>query len=116
MTPVAHRKPAANRWLANIGSGYADAAVGGVIYIVLTPVLIRSVGVEAYGVWLLSHAITFYLKFFDFGCGDQRIKYTTQFVFELRVNVFTRNRVKRQRIDGQNNGQCGEKERANAIG
>lgn len=74
MTPIVDDGPAPRRWLANVGSGYAEAAVGGVIYLALTPVLIRTVGVEAYGVWLLSHAITFYLKFFDFGCGDAQVR------------------------------------------
>ncbi|MFO1378429.1 MAG: oligosaccharide flippase family protein [Steroidobacteraceae bacterium] len=74
MTAAAGDRPAPRRWLANIGSGYAEAAVGGVIYLALTPILVRTVGVEAYGVWLLSHAITFYLKFFDFGCGDAQVR------------------------------------------
>lgn len=74
MSPAAPLGPANRRWLANVGSGYADAAVGGLVYLALTPVVIRSVGVEAYGVWLLSHAITFYLKFFDFGCGDAQVR------------------------------------------
>jgi len=74
MIPVASHPPATHRWFANVGSGYADAAVGGIIYLALTPIVIRSVGVEAYGVWLLSHAITFYLKFFDFGCGDAQVR------------------------------------------
>jgi len=74
MTLLADDSRAPRRWLANVGSGYAEAAVGGIIYLALTPVLIRTIGVEAYGVWLLSHAITFYLKFFDFGCGDAQVR------------------------------------------
>ena len=74
MNPVAPQTPVSHRWFANVGSGYADTAVGGLIYLALTPIVIRSVGVEAYGVWLLSHAITFYLKFFDFGCGDAQVR------------------------------------------
>jgi hypothetical protein len=56
------------QWLANLGSGYADIFVGSVI-LLLTPVVIRTFGVENFAVWILCHSILFYLGFFDIGSG-----------------------------------------------
>lgn len=62
------------RWLANVGSGYADALVGGVLYLALTPVVIAHLGTEAYAAWLIAHAITFYLGFVDLGFGAAQVR------------------------------------------
>lgn len=62
------------RWLANVGSGYADALVGAVVYICLTPLLIARLGVEAYAAWLLGYAITYYLNFLDLGFGPAQVR------------------------------------------
>ncbi len=61
-------------WLRNIGFGYAETAVGGLTYIVLTPFLIDRLGTEAFAVWLISNAITFYLGFLDLGFGEAQVR------------------------------------------
>ena len=57
----------ARRWLLSVGLGYAEIAVGAVIFIVMTPLLVSRLGAEAYAVWVLGHAIAAYLRMFDLG-------------------------------------------------
>src|SRR5688572_8738829 len=66
------------QWLLNVASGYADLAVGGVIFILLTPLFIRYLGVEGYAVWVVSHTITFYLHFLDLGFGSAQVRFHAQ--------------------------------------
>ena len=67
------------RWLRNIGFGYAETAVAGLIYVVLTPFLIDRLGTEAFAVWLISNAITFYLGFLDLGFGEAQVRFHARF-------------------------------------
>ncbi len=66
-------------WLRNIATSYGDVIVGGVIYILLTPILVRSLGVEAYAIWLVSHTITFYLGLFDLGFSQAHVRYHARY-------------------------------------
>jgi O-antigen/teichoic acid export membrane protein len=66
-------------WILNVGSSYADAAVGGVVFIVLTPVIVREIGTEAYAVWVLAHTIAFYLAFLDLGFANAQVRYHARF-------------------------------------
>ena len=63
------------QWLANVGSGYADIAVGGMVILLLTPLVIRTLGVEAYAAWILCHTIIFYLGFLDIGFGHAQVRF-----------------------------------------
>jgi O-antigen/teichoic acid export membrane protein len=67
------------RWLRNIGFGYAETAVAGLIYVALTPFLIDRLGTEAFAVWLISNAITFYLGFLDLGFGEAQVRLHARF-------------------------------------
>jgi len=78
------------RWLLNIGSGYAEAAVAGAIYVVLTPVLISRLGTEAFAVWLVSNAITFYLGFLDLGFGEAQVRLHARFAAVGRTALIKR--------------------------
>src|SRR3569833_77510 len=66
-------------WLRNVGSSYADAAVGGVVFVLLSPVIVRHLGNEAYAVWVLAHTITFYLAFLDLGFANAQVRYHARF-------------------------------------
>lgn len=72
------------RWLFNIGSGYADSLVGGLIFLLLTPVLVRGVGAEGYALWVLGHTIAFYLGFLDLGFGNAQVRYHARFAAKDR--------------------------------
>jgi O-antigen/teichoic acid export membrane protein len=66
-------------WIRNVGSSYADAAVGGVIFVFLTPIIVREVGTEAYAVWVLAHTVAFYLAFLDLGFANAQVRYHARF-------------------------------------
>ena len=74
------------RWLRNVGTGYADTLVGGVIFIVLTPLFVRELGIEGYAVWILGHTIVFYLAFLDLGFGNAQVRYHARFVAQGRAS------------------------------
>jgi len=73
MSDLEHRSP--HRWLLNVGAGYADALVGGLLFVVLTPVFVRALGAQGYAVWLLAHVFTFYLGFLDIGFGHAQVRF-----------------------------------------
>lgn len=63
------------RWLANVVAGYGDAVVGGIIFLLLTPLLVRKLGNDGYAVWLIAHTFVFYLGFFDIGFGHAQVRF-----------------------------------------
>jgi O-antigen/teichoic acid export membrane protein len=82
MTALDTLKPAPHqirRWVANVLFGYGDTVVGGIIYLLLTPLIIEHLGIEGYAVWIISHTITFYLHFLDIGLAGAHIRYHTRF-------------------------------------
>lgn len=72
-------------WLVNVASSYADLAVGALIYVVMTPIIISHLGTEAYGVWIICHTITFYLGFLDLGFGHAQIRFHAEFAAQNRL-------------------------------
>jgi O-antigen/teichoic acid export membrane protein len=64
--------------LRNIVANYTGSAVSVVVLFFLTPFVIRSLGNEAYAVWVLVHSVAFYLYFFDLGAYDALVKYTAE--------------------------------------
>jgi len=58
-----------SRVARNIGSGYAGAAVNGVVLLLLTPLVVRHLSPRAYGIWVLATAIGSYLGFLNAGSG-----------------------------------------------
>lgn len=71
-------------WLRNVSSGYADTIVGGVVFLVLTPILVHGLGTAAYALWVLGHTITFYLAFLDLGFGNAQVRYHAHFAAQKR--------------------------------
>jgi O-antigen/teichoic acid export membrane protein len=63
------------RWLKNVATSYADLAVGGLVFFLLTPLLVRHLGVEVYALWVVSHTITFYLGFLDLGLDGAHVRF-----------------------------------------
>lgn len=68
------------RWMRNVGSSYGDLLVGGIIYLLMTPLLIRHLGLELYALWLVSHVITFYLQLLDFGFNEAQVRFHARYV------------------------------------
>ena len=66
------------RLLQNILANYAGSAVSVVVLFFLTPFVIKSLGNEAYAIWVLVHSVAFYLYFFDLGAYDALVKYTAE--------------------------------------
>lgn len=62
------------RVVRNIGSGYAGAAVNGVVLLLLTPLVIRHLGARDYGIWILASAIGSYLGFLNAGSGAAGVR------------------------------------------
>ena len=82
------------RWLRNVSSGYVDTLVGGLVFIVLTPILVHRLGTAAYALWVLGHTVTFYLAFLDLGFGHAQVRYHARFAAlartaELRATIVT---------------------------
>src|SRR6185312_8704654 len=73
------------RWLYNVGSSYADLITGGIVFFVLTPILVRKLGLEAYGVWIVSQTITFYLAFFDLGLDSAQVRFHANLIARGRL-------------------------------
>src|SRR5258706_4267942 len=63
-----------SRVARNIGSGYAGAAVNGVVMLLLTPLVVRHLSPRAYGIWVLSTAIGSYLGFLNAGSGAAGVR------------------------------------------
>jgi O-antigen/teichoic acid export membrane protein len=63
-----------SRAVRNIGSGYAGAAVNGVVLLLLTPLVVRYLGPRGYGIWVLATAIGSYLGFLNAGSGAAGVR------------------------------------------
>jgi O-antigen/teichoic acid export membrane protein len=73
-------------WLKNVATSYADLAVGGLVFFLLTPLLVRHLGVEIYALWVVSHTITFYLGFLDFGLDGAQVRFHARLAARDRVD------------------------------
>lgn len=65
---------AALRLLRNISSNYARAGVEGVILIVLTPLIVQTLGPAVYAVWVIVQTLAYYLGFLDLGVADAQVQ------------------------------------------
>jgi O-antigen/teichoic acid export membrane protein len=66
------------RFLPNLMSNYAGAVVSILLALVLTPVLVRGLGQDAYGVWGLTSTLVSYLGLLQFGTGGAAIRQIAQ--------------------------------------
>lgn len=63
-----------NRFLRNVSSNYAVAAVHGVLLLLVTPIVVRGLGLEHYAVWIIIQTIGYFLGFLDFGLTDAQVR------------------------------------------
>jgi O-antigen/teichoic acid export membrane protein len=63
-----------SRVARNIGAGYVGAAVNGVVMLLLTPLVVRHLGTDGYGLWVLVTAIGSYLGFLNAGSGAAAVR------------------------------------------
>lgn len=57
------------RFGRSVTSSYVLSAAVGLAAVVMTPVLVRGLGKEGYGVWALASALALYFKLLEFGVG-----------------------------------------------
>ena len=63
-----------SRAARNIGSGYAGAAVNGIVLLLLTPLVVRHLSAPTYGIWVLAAAIGSYVGFLNAGSGAAGVR------------------------------------------
>ena len=73
------------RWLTNVATSYADLLVGGVVFFILTPILVRHFGLELYALWVIGHTITFYLGFLDLGLDGAHVRFHARLAARSRA-------------------------------
>ncbi len=61
--------------LFNSASRVCDVIFG----LILTPLVIRRLGLELFGVWVMIIAVTNYFSLFDFGIGSSSVKYVAEY-------------------------------------
>lgn len=66
-------------FIRNISWNYVSAVADILVFFILTPIVVKHFGVTVYGVWILLHAIIFYLNFFDLGLYTALVKYVANF-------------------------------------
>jgi O-antigen/teichoic acid export membrane protein len=64
----------------NIVSNYAAAIVGGVVFILLTPYVVANLGATGYALWVLVHAVGYFIRYLDLGLGDAQVKYLADYL------------------------------------
>ena len=66
------------RFGRSVASSYLVSAAVGVVALVMTPVLVRGLGKDAYGVWALATAFVLYFKLLEFGIGKAIPRYVAE--------------------------------------
>lgn len=79
-----------SRVVRNIGSGYAGAAVNGVVLLLLTPLVVRHLGPSQYGIWVLATAIGSYLGFLNAGSGAAGVRAVARLAGTGRIGEASR--------------------------
>ena len=64
----------ASQFLRNVTSNYVVVGVDALIFILLTPIVVRSLGLELYAVWVIMQTIAYYLDYLDAGVPDAQIR------------------------------------------
>ncbi len=60
--------------LRNVSSNYVKAVVSGLILLVLTPYVVKELGVAGYAVWVILQTVGYYLGFLDLGVADAQVQ------------------------------------------
>jgi O-antigen/teichoic acid export membrane protein len=79
-----------SRVARNIGSGYAGAAVNGIVLLLLTPLVVRHLSPRAYGIWVLATAIGSYLGFLNAGSGAAGVRAVARLAGTGRIGEASR--------------------------
>jgi len=76
-----HGEPASRgrRFLNNVVWNWIGTAASLFTGLILSPILIRKLGPDGYGVWALSFAMADYYWFFDFGFRSATVKYVAHY-------------------------------------
>ena len=64
-----------SQFLRNVTSNYVVTGVDAVVFILLTPFVVHSLGIELYAVWVILQTLGNYLDFFDLGVPDAQIRW-----------------------------------------
>ena len=67
-----------SQFLKNSISGYLSSATTIVIGLLLTPLLVRQLGQQAYGLWVLVTSLAIYLTLLDLGVADAVTRYVAR--------------------------------------
>lgn len=67
-----------SQFLKNSMSGYLLSATTVVVGLLLTPLLVRELGYQAYGVWVLVTSLAIYLTLLDLGVADAVTRYVAR--------------------------------------
>ncbi|HYP19597.1 MAG TPA: hypothetical protein VEY08_05935, partial [Chloroflexia bacterium] len=67
-----------SQFLKNSISGYVSSATMIAIGLLLTPLLVRQLGHQAYGVWVLVTSLAIYLTLLDLGVADAVTRYVAR--------------------------------------
>ena len=63
----------------NVSLNYAGALIGGTVFVLLTPFVVRELGEVGFGIWVLIHTIVFYLNFLELGFDAALVKYVAEY-------------------------------------
>jgi O-antigen/teichoic acid export membrane protein len=66
------------RYSRTVASDYARTILVAVLGLATTPLLVRHLGAEGYGIWVLVGSIALYLELLEFGFGTGTIKYVAE--------------------------------------
>jgi O-antigen/teichoic acid export membrane protein len=67
------------RFRRNVVSVYLNIVVSALILLVMTPVLVRGLGKDGYGLWVLLTSLAPYATLLDFGLGSATVKYIGEY-------------------------------------
>ena len=70
--------PSSNKLAFNVVMNWAATGIGLLIPFFLTPFVVRSLGSEAYGVWILSASTVSYLNLLDLGMRSAVIRFVSK--------------------------------------
>ena len=73
MTGTAFRRRTAGA--RNVAASYLGSAAEGAVFLLLTPFLVRRLGLAAYGLWGLSVSLADWIQLLDFGLREALLKY-----------------------------------------
>jgi len=65
--------------IRNVAAAYAGTGAEAVVFLLLTPFLVRNLGLAAFGLWTVALALAEWLALFDFGLREAVMKYAAAY-------------------------------------